>query len=116
MIRSVLAGLLTMAMAAPAMAEQIISDRAAFVSAVGDRTLSRQLQRFTVRSDGSVSGTASGRELTGNWDWQDGMLCWNLRWGGRLLQQDCQSVAVEGGTVLLTARSGAGQTAAYRIE
>ncbi len=103
---------------APALsnAQTLISDREAFVQAVGGKTLSRPLQRFVLGPDGGISGTASGRDLTGSWNWQDGMFCWDLRWGGQILENDCQQVAVEGSTVYLRKNRGSGQQASYSIE
>lgn len=98
---------------APASAEafQKISDKTRFVQAVEDKELTRMGIGLDVTADGKIIGRAFGRDVTGNWTWQDGYFCRDLFWGKRDLGYNCQEVKLHGATIRFTSDRGTGQFA-----
>ncbi len=71
--------------------------------------------RLEVQEDGSITGNAFGRAITGAWQWQDGYFCRELFWGSRELGANCQEVKITGNTVRFTSDKGAGDFADLRV-
>lgn len=114
---SLFAPLLAMLVAAsPAMAEPLrITDRAAFMGAISGRDLSRIGVSLRVAPDGSISGRALGRDITGTWAWESGMFCRTLDAGDRQFPRNCQVVSIDGSTIRFHADQGTGDIADFRI-
>ncbi|WP_224824997.1 dihydrodipicolinate reductase [Cognatishimia sp. MH4019] len=107
------AAALAMLIVAPASAEafQKISDKTRFVQAVENKELTRMGIGLDVTPDGKIIGRAFGRDVRGNWTWQDGYFCRDLYWGQRDLGYNCQEVKLNGQTIRFTSDRGTGQFA-----
>lgn len=102
--------------ASPALADLArVTDRAAFVSAVQGRELSRLGVSLQVAPNGSISGRALGRDVTGSWTWEGGMFCRTLDAGDRQFARNCQMVSVDGTSIRFHADQGTGDIADFRI-
>lgn len=95
---------------------QVIGDRATFLALVQDRVLTRLGIRLRVGADGSISGEAFGRPVTGAWRWQGSHFCRDLFYGGRDLGANCQVVELRGDRLRFIADEGRGQWADLRLE
>lgn len=107
------AALLVAFAVAPASADafQKVDEKDRFVQIVEDRELTRMGIGLDVTSDGKIIGRAFGRDVRGNWTWQDGYFCRDLYWGKRDLGYNCQEVKVNGATIRFTSDKGTGQFA-----
>ena len=92
-----------------------ISDRATFVATVQGRELSRLGISLRVSPNGSIAGRALGRDVTGTWEWQNGLFCRTLDAGDRQWERNCQAVSVDGGSIRFQADEGQGDIADFRI-
>ena len=68
-----------------------------------------------VQEDGSMAGKLGGRELTGEWTWEDGYYCRSVALGDRQLPDDCQMVTIEGDEVTFYRKKGYGNGFVYQI-
>jgi hypothetical protein len=95
-----------------------ITAKADFLAQVADRKL--QLGLFdlsiTVKSDGSITGTALGWPVTGDWIWQDNLFCRNMNWGGMDIDYNCQLVEIDTNRVRFTADGGQGRSASFTLD
>jgi hypothetical protein len=112
-MRVVLAVLLILGLAAPAMAEGFapVTKRDRFVSLIEGRDLTRFGITLNVTSDGQIKGRAFGRNVTGAWRWNGDYFCRDLYWGSMDLGPNCQAVRVQGNTLRFISDQGAGQFA-----
>lgn len=112
-MRVVLAVLLILGLAAPAMAESFapVTKRDRFVSLIEGRDLTRFGITLNVTSDGQIKGRAFGRDVTGAWRWNGDYFCRDLYWGSMDLGPNCQAVRVQGNTLRFISDQGAGQFA-----
>jgi hypothetical protein len=102
--------------AAPAAADFArIQNESQFREVVQGRTLAYPLVRLRVTPDGRIVGRGAGREVSGQWQWQDGLFCRDLYWGERELGYNCQTVEVRGNTVRFTSDAGEGDHADFRL-
>lgn len=101
-----------------AMADDIIRDKDSFLSALNGRALTIGLFNLSlnVLPDGQITGTAMGWDVTGSWAWKDGMFCREMDWSGYEIHYDCQLVTKVGEKLRFTAKSGAGQSADFRLK
>lgn len=110
---------LTLMAALPASAQAYdrISDRATFVSTVGDKDLRIGIYGLTlnVRDNGTISGRAAGWDITGSWVWENGFFCRDMDWSGYAIEYNCQLVEVNGDRIRFTVDQGAGDDAVLRI-
>lgn len=113
MLRTALAVLAVSA--TPALAFDRIDDREAFLASVEGRTLAAFAVRLTILADGTLAGSAFGREVTGTWTWEDGYFCRTLDAGDRQFPRNCQLVELDGTTVRFTADRGQGDIADLRL-
>ncbi len=94
-----------------------VSDKGRFLSLVEGREL--RLGAFGIRlqvsGDGSISGRASGWDLTGSWSWQDGYFCREMDWSGYEIDYNCQLVEVAGNRMRFTVDRGAGRSAEFNL-
>ena len=95
-----------------------ITDKTDFLRRIADRKL--QLGLFdlsiVVKSDGSITGTALGWPVTGDWKWQDNLFCRNMDWGGMAIDYNCQLVEIDADRVRFTADGGQGRAASFTLE
>ncbi len=113
----VLALSLALILPVPALANdaQRIETRAAFLSLVQDRALTRFGITLNVGPDGRITGRGFGMDVTGEWSWRDGFFCRTLAFGSRAEPLNCQVVERRGSTLRFTADKGAGDYADLRI-
>ena len=95
---------------------QRIDEREGFVSLVKDRSLTRLGIRLKVGHDGTITGRAFGRKVTGDWSWNGGYFCRDLYVGGDELGPNCQMVQVQGNTMRFTSDKGQGIYADLRLK
>jgi hypothetical protein len=112
MIRALL---LLLFSAAPALAFERVTDRSAFVGLVEGRTLTSLGVALQVLPDGQIAGRAFGRDITGSWDWRDGLFCRAMAAGSRSFPLNCQVVQLDGTTLRFIADEGQGDRADLRI-
>lgn len=108
--------LATLLAGAPAAADLVrITDRAAFVSTVQGREISRLGISLNVAPDGAVTGRAFGRDVTGLWYWQGGMFCRTMNAGDFAVPYNCQVVSANDGRIRFHSDGGTGDFADFRI-
>lgn len=109
--------ILLLALPAPALALEQLSTRDAFLQGLQGRDLTIRLYGLSlnVASDGSINGRAAGRDVTGEWVWQDGYFCRSMMWGKREIPYNCQLVEQNGATMRFTTDRGAGDFADFRL-
>ena len=115
-----LAAMLATSEARPAAAQgwTTVTDEATFVSLVQGRELRIGLFgiSLTVSPAGTIGGTAQGRQVTGEWAWQDGLFCRDMTWGQSEIGYDCQLVQSDGGSRLrFVEDAGAGRSADFNL-
>lgn len=98
-----------------AQAFQKLTEKANFVQAVQNKELTRMGIGLDVTPDGKIIGRAFGRDVRGNWTWQDGYFCRDLYWGQRDLGYNCQEVKLHGETIRFTSDKGTGQFADLKL-
>lgn len=100
--------------ASPAWAD-LVTDRSAFLNAVQGRELNRLGVSLQVAPNGSISGRALGRDVTGTWTWENSMFCRTLDAGDRQFERNCQVVSVNGSRIRFHADQGTGDIADFTI-
>ena len=114
-----LAALFLLATATAGLADyRPVTDKAEFLSLLGDRNLSNRLYgiNLKVSADGMISGTGAGWDVTGTWSWRDGYFCREMNWGGDPIPYNCQLVEVRGGNEMrFTVDQGAGDSASFML-
>jgi len=118
-MRPILA-LLVAFLASPAFADSFakVSDRTAFMDAMGDRNLRLGLfgVNLDVRDNGTVVGRALGYDVTGTWSWEGEYFCRELDWGGTTIPYNCQLVEVSSSNqIRFTVDQGAGDDATFNL-
>jgi hypothetical protein len=93
-----------------------VTDKSEFVTLVSGKTLKRTGIRLQVASSGTIVGRGMGRDVQGDWRWDNGYFCRDLFWGKRDLGFNCQQVEVNGSVIRFTSDKGAGQYADLRME
>ena len=113
---AMVAASLTLTHATPAEAStRVVNDRNEFVNLVNGRALTRFGISLQVSPEGQIVGRAFGRQVTGNWRWQQGYFCRDLFFGGDDLGFNCQMVLVNGSTIRFVADQGQGEYADFRL-
>jgi hypothetical protein len=104
-------------LATPAMADGYtrVTDRGAFISLVGGKSLTSLGVSLNVSASGSISGRAFGSSVSGAWTWNDGYFCRTLKAGDKVFARNCQVVQQNGNRIRFTADKGTGATANLRI-
>lgn len=111
--------LIALGLATPAVASdfQRVAERDSFVSLVKDRDLTRFGIRLKVSQDGDISGRAFGKDISGDWTWDEGFFCRDLFADGDALDvKNCQKVEVSGNTLRFTSDRGTGESANLRLK
>jgi len=115
MIRSTI--LILALLATPVLADDYerVTDRGAFVDLVGGKNLTSLGVRLTVAASGAIGGRAFGRDVSGEWAWNDGYFCRTMQAGDRVFARNCQLVERQGDRLRFIADRGKGDTADLRI-
>jgi hypothetical protein len=93
-------------------------ERDAFVKLVAGHDLVLPLFRVSIRIDpsGSISGSAMGWQVTGQWQWQDGLFCRSMDWSGTEIPPNCQMVErLDEGRLRFTSDAGQGMSAVFLL-
>jgi hypothetical protein len=120
MLRMIALVALTALTPALASAEErlLVTEREAFLARVEGRDITLPTFGLTLRLDptGQIEGSALGWDVTGTWEWRDGMFCRVMDWSGKEIAPDCQTVEVISDTSLrFTAEYGQGKSATFRL-
>lgn len=116
---TLLAASLVSALAAtPALGEQFvrITDGERFRSLVEGRELTRFGISLEVTPGGRISGSGFGYDVTGQWQWREGLFCRDMAYGDNSIAHDCQVVAKRDETLRFVAERGDGDYADFDIE
>jgi len=71
---------------------------------------------LSVTADGAIQGRAAGRDVTGDWSWQEGYFCRKMMWGEREIPYNCQLVEIRNGDEMrFTVDRGAGDSATFKL-
>ena len=110
--------LIIMASYAQAQSEKIIIDRNEFLAVVENKSLELWLFgiRLQISSDGTIRGSALGRDVSGNWAWEDNYFCRNMVWGDRDIGYNCQSVSTVENKIRFTSDKGLGANAQFTLK
>jgi hypothetical protein len=95
-----------------------VRDRQEFLSLVRDKTLQLRMFRISlaVNADGTINGSALGWDVSGDWEWKDGLFCREMDWSGTPIPFNCQLVEARGNDELrFTVDGGKGQSASFRL-
>lgn len=68
---------------------------------------------FSIRRNGTLTGSANKQKLTGNWKWNGKYICFNRALGGKKLPGDCILIRVDGKNLTTTRKNGTGRTTLY---
>lgn len=74
-----------------------ITTEAAFRTVFADRTFTIDGNRFTIHSDGRITGSFDGVALRGEWYWQNGMFCRTAYLGDEDLGLDRETIEASDG-------------------
>ena len=95
-----------------------VTGKDAFLALVNDRELRLGVLgiAISINPDGTISGSASGWDLTGVWTWENGFFCREMDWGGTKIDYNCQLVEAQGtDAIRFTVDQGAGQAAEFNL-
>ncbi len=81
-----------------------------FRQAVADKVLISEGMRFTIHSDGRISGRIDNSLLTGAWYWRDRYFCRTAELDGEDLGLDCEIIEILGNRMRYTRDKGNGDT------
>lgn len=107
--------LLLLLSATPVLAFERVTERNAFLGLVEGRTLTSLGVSLQVLPDGQIAGRAFGSQVTGTWDWRNGLFCRELVAPTRSFPLNCQVVQRDGSTLRFIADEGQGDRADLRI-
>lgn len=102
---------------APAVASGLkkITSEAEFEGLVTGRKLTTLGVTLEVFPDGRITGRAFGRDVSGQWRWQDGYFCRDLMYGEKPLAPNCQAVLSADNRIRFVSDQGSGQAANLQI-
>ena len=105
-------------MVVSAQAGERILDRSTLLDAVSEKVLILRLFgiKLQIMEDGRIEGKAMGRDVVGDWEWQDGFFCRSMFWGERDIGYNCQEVSIEGKKIKFTSDRGTGANARFLIK
>ena len=117
-VNGVCAALVILATAGSAGAMEKLSDRTEFLNSLSGRSLTIGLYGLSlaVLPNGIIQGRAAGRDVKGEWTWQDGYFCRTMVWGKREIPYNCQLVEYDGREMRFTTDRGAGDYADFRLK
>ncbi|WP_147127136.1 dihydrodipicolinate reductase [Shimia ponticola] len=94
-----------------------LSERDQFLQTLDGRNLTIGIYGLSlaVLPDGQIAGRAAGRDVVGEWSWQDGYFCRSMMWGQREIPYNCQLVQYDGREMRFTTDRGEGDYADFRL-
>jgi hypothetical protein len=100
-----------------ALAFEPVTERTVFLEKMAGRSLYMGLfdLSLTVAEDGTIRGSALGWNVTGKWDWKDGLFCRDMDWSGMEITYNCQLVEIDDDKLRFTADAGAGRAASFTL-
>lgn len=87
-----------------------------FHEAIVDRPLAggERWTQITIKSDGTMAGLhADGAILTGSWAFENGSFCREAIVDGASFGSDCQTVSVDGDSIIFGRNRGRGEQVSY---
>ncbi len=105
-------------LATPAAADFVpITDGKVFNETVDQKRLRIGALGLTLRvfPEGRIEGAALGRDVFGDWTWQDGYFCRDMIWGERPIDYNCQLVELDGNRIRFTSDRGQGMSAVFML-
>lgn len=87
-----------------------------FRDLITGKVLTRPLIQLRVSPSGQIEGSGAKIAVEGNWRWQDGYFCRDLKWGKRDLGYNCQEVRVNGNRIRFTSDRGTGDYADFSLK
>lgn len=87
-----------------------------FRQAFADKVLISEGMRFTIHSDGRISGRIGNSLLTGTWHWRDRYFCRTAELDGENLGLDCEIIEMLGNQMRYTRDEGNGDTTVVFVE
>ena len=97
-------------------AEKQITTEKEFRAKVVGKKLITERGNVTIQADGSLTGQLGGKEVSGEWTWDDGYYCRSVAFGNRQLRDDCQMVTIVGKEVTFYRKKGYGDGFVYYLE
>lgn len=87
---------------------EVVGSRDGFLRLIEGRKLTRFGIQLDVTSSGGIGGSAFGVPVTGDWRWQGGYFCRELKFGERDLGPNCQQVLVRDNVLRFISDQGKG--------
>lgn len=87
---------------------QVVDSRDGFVRLIEGRKLTRFGIQLDLSTEGAIGGSAFGVPVTGDWRWQGGYFCRDLKFGQKDLGPNCQQVLVRDNVVRFVSDQGEG--------
>jgi hypothetical protein len=118
MLRSLLLFVLTLPLVAAADGFQPVREKSRFLDLVQNRELQngRYSLAANVLPDGRIAGTALGKDITGQWTWQNGYFCPEMYLSGEPVDYNCLLVEAQGAERLrFTVDRGKGDSATFQL-
>ena len=105
-------------MVVSAQAGERILDRLTLLDMVSQKVLILRLFgiKLKIMEDGRIEGKAMGRDVVGDWEWQDGFFCRSMFWGERDVGYNCQEVSIKNKKIKFTSDRGLGARAQFLIK
>lgn len=105
-------------MVVSAQAGERILDRSTLLDMVSQKVLILRLFgiKLKIMEDGRIEGKAMGRDVVGDWEWQDGFFCRSMFWGERDIGYNCQEVSIKNKKIKFTSDRGLGASAQFLIK
>ena len=105
-------------MVVSAQAGERILDRSTLLDMVSQKVLILRLFgiKLKIMEDGRIEGKAMGRDVVGDWEWQDGFFCRSMFWGERDVGYNCQEVSIKNKKIKFTSDRGLGASAKFLIK
>ena len=105
-------------MVVSAQAGERIFDRSTLLDVVSGKVLILRLFgiKLKIMEDGRIEGKAMGRDVVGDWEWQDGFFCRSMFWGERDIGYNCQEVSINNKKIKFISDRGLGASAKFLIK
>jgi hypothetical protein len=105
-------------MVVSAQAGERILDRSTLLDMVSQKVLILRLFgiKLKIMEDGRIEGKAMGRDVVGDWEWQDGFFCRSMFWGERDIGYNCQEVSINNKKIKFISDRGLGASAKFLIK
>ena len=87
-----------------------------FRDAVVGRRFGNKHGYFVVHEDGTFTGEFGGKDMTGEWTWEDEFFCRSGKLGTRKIKHDCHVISLEGDKLTGHRKKGKGKKVTYRLQ